>query len=115
MNRYKLSRAGVDVKQGLKRLDNDSAFYEILLKKFCDSPQYEQLKNAMDQGDTQQAFQHAHTLKGASGNLSLVRIYDALTPMVEELRKGNLEMAQKYFEEVSEAYDVLMKVLKEKE
>lgn len=114
MNRYKLSRAGVDVNQGLKRLNNSSEFYESLLMKFCDDTRYEQLKNAMDQGDMQQAFQHAHALKGAAGNLSLVRLYNALAPVVEELRRGNLEAAREYFKEVSEAYDVLMGVLKQK-
>ena len=35
MNRYKLTKAGVDVNEGLKRLDNDKDFYEELLEKFC--------------------------------------------------------------------------------
>lgn len=114
MNRYKLSRAGVDVNQGLKRLNNNSEFYEQLLGKFCNDTHYGQLKNAMDQGDVQQAFQHAHAMKGATGNLSLVRLYNALIPVVEDLRNGDLETAKKHFEEVSEAYDVLMEVLKQK-
>ena len=29
MNRYKLTKAGVDVNQGLKRLDNNKEFYEV--------------------------------------------------------------------------------------
>lgn len=57
MNRYKLSKAGVDVNQGLKRLNNDKEFYESLLQKFCEDTHYEDLKAALEQGDTDAAFQ----------------------------------------------------------
>lgn len=112
MNRYKLSKAGVDVNQGLKRLNNDKEFYESLLQKFCEDTHYEDLKAALEQGDTDAAFRASHALKGAAGNLSFVRLYSLLAPMVEELRHHNLESAKNAFPEVTAAYESLMEVLK---
>lgn len=112
MNRYKLSRAGVDVNQGLKRLNNDKEFYESLLQKFCEDTHYDDLKNALEQGDTDTAFQAAHALKGAAGNLSCTRLYSLLTPMVEELRHHDLESAKNAFPEITASYETLMEVLK---
>ncbi len=112
MNRYKLSRAGVDVNQGLKRLDNDKELYEMLMQKYWEVAHYEALKKAMEQGDMRQAFQQAHALKGMAGNLSFERLHTALIPMVEELRSGSMEKAQELFGEVTEAYDVLIGVLR---
>lgn len=111
MNRYKLSVAGVDVNQGLKRLNNDKEFYEELLQKFCEDVHYQQLLKALEQGDAKEAFQHGHALKGMAGNLSMVRLYDALVPLVEELRNGNPEKAKKLLQEVKDAYEVLMGAL----
>ena len=111
MNRYKLSRAGVDVEQGLSRLENDKEFYESLLKKFCTDTRYEQLKDALEQEKCQEAFRYAHPLKGIAGNLSMTRLYDATVPLVEELRQGNLRNAQALFPEVQAAYEALMIVL----
>ena len=112
MNRYKLSKAGVDVNQGLKRLNNDKEFYESLLEKFCKDTHYAELQAAFEQGDTEGAFQAAHALKGAAGNLSFVRLYSVLAPMVEELRHHDLESAKKALPEVTAAYEALMEVLK---
>lgn len=112
MNRYKLTKAGVDVSQGLKRLGNDKEFYENLLIRFCEDTRYDQLRQAMEQKDMEQAFQHAHALKGTAGNLSLTRLFDALNPLVEELRNRNIDHAQKYFPAVKEAYEILVDTLK---
>lgn len=111
MNRYKLFKAGVDVNKALKRLNNDKELYEELLERFCKSTYYAQMEYAIGQGETQQAFQAAHALKGAAGNLSCTRLYDSLLPCVEELRKGNLENAREKFPEVKESYRVLMEAL----
>lgn len=111
MNRYKLFKAGVDANKALKRLDNDKELYEELLNHFCEDTYYAQMEAALEQGDVKQAFQAAHAMKGAAGNLSCIRLYDALLPCVEELRKGNLETAREKFPEVKESYRVLTEAL----
>ncbi|MGN0404072.1 MAG: Hpt domain-containing protein [Bariatricus sp.] len=111
MNRYKLYKAGVDINQGLSRLNNNVEFYESMMKKFRDDIHFGMLRNAMEAGDVQQAFQEAHALKGITGTLSFVRLYDSIVPLVEDLRSGDMEAAKKRFPEVEEAYEVLIEAL----
>lgn len=111
MNRYKLTKAGVDVNEGLKRLDNDKDFYEELLEKFCNDSHYAELKRAMEHEDAETAFKEAHALKGMAGNLSCTRMYHALAPFVEKLRRHELEGAIALFPAVSEAYSAVMEAM----
>ena len=111
MNRYRLFKAGVDVNQGLKRMDNDIEFYEKMLKRFREDDYCRLLENALGHNDIEKAFQYAHAFKGAAGNLSLVRLNDALVPLVEELRKGDRETAEQYLPEVKTAYYALIGAL----
>lgn len=111
MNRYKLTKAGVDVNEGLKRLDNDKDFYEELLEKFCNDSHYAELKKAMERKDTELAFKEAHALKGMAGNLSCTRLYSAMVPFVDQLRNHELEGASSMFPEVSEAYCAVMEAM----
>lgn len=111
MNRYKLVKAGVDVNQAIRRLDNDKEFYETLLKRFCEDAHYDQLKNALEQGDVQLAFQNGHAMKGMAGNLSLTRLHAATAVLVDQLRNGNLEGGRQLFGEVTEAYTALLEAI----
>lgn len=104
MNRYKLTKAGVDVNKGLKRLDNNKEFYEELLVKFCEDTHFEKMVSAMNAGDAQEAFQCAHAVKGAAGNLSMTCLYTELVPLVDALRKNDLQQARQLLPAVEEAY-----------
>ena len=104
MNRYKLTKAGVDVNQGLKRLDNNKEFYEELLVKFCEDTHFEKMVCAMNEEEVQEAFQCAHAVKGAAGNLSMTRLYTELVPLVDALRKNDLQHARQLLPAVQEAY-----------
>lgn len=111
MNRYKLTKAGVNINEGLRRLDNDMDFYEELLEKFCNDHHYVELKKAMDSEDVENAFKEAHALKGITGNLSCVRLYDALVPLVEKLRSKDYAEAKPLFADVTEAYRAVMEAM----
>lgn len=111
MNRYKLFKAGVDVNEGLKRVNDDKAFYESLLIRFCENSHYDQMKQAMEQNDVTLTFQHAHALKGAAGNLSLIALEEDFRPFVEALREGNLEKARDCFPKIQQDYELLQKAV----
>lgn len=111
MNRYKLFQAGVDVNEALERLGGDKALYEDLLAHFKESHRYEDLVKAMDNNDAAGAFQLAHALKGTAGNLSFTRLFEALLPVVEALRAGDVESAKTSLPEVEVAYQVLMEAI----
>lgn len=65
---------------------------------------YETLAEKLDSGDTEGAFQSAHTLKGVVLNLNLLGLKDCVFNIVEALRAGNLSEARLLFPTVKEAY-----------
>ena len=105
MNRYRLTKAGIDVNQGIRRLNENKELYESLLIKFLDDKQYPLLCQAIEAQDVKAAFAAAHALKGMAGNLSLVRLHERLIPLVEELRAGNIEDLEGMIHAVMLAYD----------
>lgn len=82
-----LKNWGADTDAGIQRVMNDEEFYRMLVLKFADSPEFETLEAALDRGDRKAAFGIAHSLKGASANLSLTPFYRAVAAVVEDLRK----------------------------
>ena len=78
---------GADTDGGIQRVMDDEEFYRMLVLKFADSPEFETLEAALDRGDRKAAFGIAHSLKGASANLSLTPFYRAVAAVVEDLRK----------------------------
>lgn len=89
----RLEAAGIDVDDALGRFLQNEALMMKFLGRFPADTSFSRLQEAMARGDAAQAFEAAHTLKGVAGNLSLKRLYEALTPMVEELRAGDLAAA----------------------
>lgn len=82
-----LKNWGADTDAGIQRVMNDEEFYRMLVLKFADSPEFETLETALDRGERKDAFGIAHSLKGASANLSLTPFYRAVAEVVEDLRK----------------------------
>ena len=95
----RLEAAGVDADDALGRFLQNEALMMKFLGRFPAATSCARLREAMERGDVAQAFEAAHTLKGVAGNLSLKRLYEALTPMVEELRAGDLAAASARMEE----------------
>lgn len=71
----------------------ENAFWEMCERyviRFLEDPNYEEMIKAIREKDTEQAFHYAHTLKGVCANLSLWRMQDAVSGVVEGLRMGKL-------------------------
>lgn len=101
-----LEGAGINVKEALDRFCGNSALYLKFLLKFPQDPNFALLEKYMgEENDCEEAFKCAHTLKGVTGNLSLNEMYTRLIPLVEELRKGNLESAMENEKLLRESYD----------
>jgi HPt (histidine-containing phosphotransfer) domain-containing protein len=79
---------GANVDEGMARCMDNEAFYLRLVKMAADDKCFERLAQAVGDGDKQAAFEAAHDLKGALGNLSLTPIYDIVSQMTELLRSG---------------------------
>lgn len=93
-----LESKGFDIDGTMRRFLNNEALYKKCLKKFLDDSSFEKLKEAYSDGNCNEAFKAAHTMKGFVSNLGINRIYELLIPMVEKLRSQNMdigaEMAQ---------------------
>ena len=87
----KLNDFGVNTKEGLTRCMNNEKFYFRMLKMGLSSDQFEKLGNALESGNTSDAFEAAHALKGVLGNLALTPIYTPLAEMTELLRAKKSE------------------------
>ena len=99
MNRFKLFKAGVNVNEALVRVGNDKALYEELLERFKVDERYGRLLAAMA------------AEKGTAGNLGFTRFFDALVPLVESLRTGDLALAKASLPAVEEAYKALVEAI----
>lgn len=67
---------GIDIDSGLKRIGGNRKLYNKLLSDFLRdySNSSNEIKEKLDQNDTETALRLAHTIKGIAGNLSLTDI-----------------------------------------
>ena len=82
---------GADTDEALPRCLNNEAFYLRLVGKAVAEPSFDRLREAVEAGDLDKAFEQAHALKGVTGNLALTPIDRPVREMTELLR-GRTEM-----------------------
>ncbi len=111
MNRYLLSKAGIDVNEGMRRFNNNKDIYEKFLLTFPEDEHYKLMVEAIEKANVEDAFQAAHALKGVSGTLSLVTLHAELIPLVEELRSHSLEKTPELLPPVKESYEIVVEAL----
>ena len=71
----------------VKRLMNEKLVMKFVLK-FLDDPSYDLLVKSLDEGNNEEAFRAAHTIKGVAQNLSFTRLYESSSVLSDELRNG---------------------------
>ncbi len=81
-----LKEFGADTNQGLERCMNNQAFYLKMVNMGLSDKRFEMLGDALQKGDIDEAFEHAHALKGVLGNLAITPLYDRINGMTERLR-----------------------------
>ena len=99
---------GGDFSQVQKRLPSAS-IVKRFITKFLDDGSYSELCKAVQEGQREQAFRAAHTLKGVSANLSFDRLLSSSTQLTELLRPETdtiPEEAIQLLEEVKKDYAV---------
>ena len=96
---------GANVDEGLSRCMGNETLYLKLVNTVCDDKSFEILAEAIDNKDYKTAFERAHALKGAVGNLSLSPLYEEVSELTDALRnQADGDYSQ-----------MLQKVLKDKE
>lgn len=79
---------GIDAKAGLAVMGGNASLYARMLKKFADSPYYDELTAAIERGNVEEIRAGAHTLKGVAANLSLQPLKDLVTEIEQEAKNG---------------------------
>lgn len=84
--KQRLIENGADVEGTLHRFMGNEALFLKFLLKFKEDTNYAGLTESLDQGNYQEAFKYAHTLKGVSANLGLDPICRPVSALTELLR-----------------------------
>lgn len=84
-----LDALGVNTKEAIERMNNNSAFYIKMLGRFKGELENHEVMAHIESGDLESAVANAHTLKGLTGNLSLTPLYKAYTDIVALLRAND--------------------------
>ena len=77
---------GANVDEGLERCMGNEGFYLRLVETVKADPSFEALHTALADGNLDDAFAAAHSLKGALGNLSLTPLCEPILEITELLR-----------------------------
>ena len=85
----KLRAYGAQVDAGLERCMKNEAFYLRLVQMELNDPNFAGLDAALAAGDAKAAFEAAHALKGAVGNLALTPIFEPVSELTELLRAAD--------------------------
>ena len=92
-----------DYQDALGRLRSDRLVQKFVLK-FLDDKSYDLLISSLEQGNSEEAFRAAHTIKGVCQNLSIDRLQSSSSRLCESLRNGYTPEADALAEEVTADY-----------
>ena len=111
-----LTEYGVDWALTMERFVYDEALYLECLGMLAEDENLALLQTALASGDLTAAFEAAHTLKGVSANMGLTPLTEAVSRLVEPLRRKeskdyteDLSLLLSAFEDVLNLYTNLQK------
>ena len=95
-----LKALGVDTDGGLLRMNGNANLYVRMLGKFVGMMQKMEIPVDFDNNDYAEIIEKTHTIKGASGNLSITPIYEAYTEIVNLLRSDKPDEAKQILRDI---------------
>jgi HPt (histidine-containing phosphotransfer) domain-containing protein len=78
---------GGNYKETMGRFMSNHKMYRRFLDMLFQDENMKRLGEALEQGNLNEAFEAAHTLKGVAGNMGLTPLYESVCRIVEPLRK----------------------------
>lgn len=96
---------GSDYDGVLSRLRSEKLIQKFTLR-FLDDKSYQDLRQALDAGNGEDAFRGAHTLKGVSQNLGFTKLYETSAALTESLRSRVLPADEALVQDVEDAYNL---------
>lgn len=106
-----LAAANIDVQEALERFMGNEGLLMKFLLRFPQDESFQQLKQAMEAKDTDQAYRAAHALKGLAGNLAMKSLYEQVCSVMADLREGDLSTAQGKMAELESQYQGVLDAL----
>ncbi|MBR5337726.1 MAG: Hpt domain-containing protein [Lachnospiraceae bacterium] len=112
--RAMLESCGVNIKVTMERFMGKEELLFKFLKKFTADESYSNLIRTMDEKNFEEAFSHAHTLKGVSANLGLGNLTESSSALTEKLRAKDYTdykgMVEKIKADYADAMDMISKL-----
>lgn len=81
-----LNAFGANTEEGLARCMGNEALYLKLVGVMLADKNFDKLRSAIEAENLDEAFEAAHALKGALGNLALTPLYEKAASLTEFLR-----------------------------
>lgn len=104
----KLDLTGIDINEGLKRINSNLKLYAILLKSFIEDEHYEKLLSSISENDDKSAAMAAHSLKGLASNLGLTLLLDAAAEIESLIKRNAFTENSHEFEHFKRCYEITM-------
>jgi len=104
-NKKMLLEAGIDFDGIAKRIPLKEDFLLKMLRKYPGEASFGGLEKAMEEKDYDEAFRHAHNLKGVTGNLEMNDLHQETDNLVEKLRAHNYEGVEEDFARIKVAHE----------
>lgn len=95
-----LRALGVNVDEGLARINNNEKLYTRLLGTYVKSTEANVVSADYTDADVPDMIEKTHAIKGTSGNLSITPMYEAYSKIVDLLRTGRAEEARPILQEI---------------
>lgn len=102
---------GADYEAVIGRLRSERIVQKFTLK-FLQDPSYDLLIKSLAEGNGEEAFRAAHTIKGVCQNLSFTRLYASSSRLTEALRGGLSADAAPLAEQVTKDYQETIAAIK---
>jgi len=107
-----LKECGAHVDEGLGRCVGSQDLYFKLVGMMVKDKNFDKLGEEVENNNLQEAFEAAHSLKGASANLALNPLTEALSNIVEPLRRREADFDYKgAYQKVLEAKAVFQNLV----
>ncbi len=107
-----LKALGVNVEEGLKRLNGNEKLYTRLFGSFLKTLNANAVTPDFDAEDCTEVIEKTHTIKGTAGNLSVTPLYEAYSEILALLRSGQAEQARPILEKILPVQEEIIQCIK---
>lgn len=101
------AETGGDYNEIMSRLRTDERVVKFA-KMFTKDESFHTLVHMMQEGNVDEAFRAAHTMKGVCQNMAFTKLFESSHAITEALRAKNMEEAKTLLTQVTEDYNRVM-------